>query len=150
ERHEVADNALAIDRQQTLFRNLAQLRRVEAHPDTDDLRPLGPELEKFLQVTRPYGLLARDRAMDRDLVALDVPKNPAVRGGRSARIVFRLEAVDRHDDHQLGQPAPFARDLADRARHELDVNVPAGERRQDLVQLAVADQRLAADDRDVH
>ena len=41
------------------------------------------------------------------------------------------------------------RDLANGARHELHVNAAFGEDRQERVQLAVADERLAADDREM-
>ena len=60
-----------------------------------------------------------------------------------------LQAVDRDDDRQPFDVAPLGGNLAHGARHELHVNPARGKQRQDRVQLAIADERFAADDRHV-
>ena len=45
--------------------------------------------------------------------------------------------------------APLSGNLAHRARDELHVNVAGRQKRQNRIQLAIAHERLAADDRDV-
>ena len=72
-----------------------------------------------------------------------------VGGRRPPRVVLGLQAVDRHDEREARQAAPLERNLAHRARHELHVDAALGQQRQQRVQLAVAHQRFAADDRDV-
>ena len=44
---------------------------------------------------------------------------------------------------------PLRRDRPHRAGDQLRVDAPLGQPRQNLIQLAEADERLAADDRDV-
>ena len=63
--------------------------------------------------------------------------------------MLRLQAVDRDDDLQPRNPGPLRGNRPDRARHELGVDAAFRQTRQDLLQLAIAHQRLAADDRHV-
>src|SRR5438270_893317 len=67
--------------------------------------------------------------------------------GCAADVVLGLQSVDRDDDRELRQSAPGNRDLANRARHELHPDAALREHRQNRVELAVPDERLAADDR---
>ena len=108
-----------------------------------------PRSEEFLEVAGAPHLLPRDRAVHRDLVSLDVLDDAIVGGGRTPRVVFGLQSVDRHDDLELGQPRPFPWDRPDCARDELGVDLPFRQLRQNLVKLAIADERLSADNRHV-
>ena len=74
----------------------------------------------------------------------------AIVGGRLAPlVVLGLQSVDRDHDLQPPQPDPFLRNRAHGARDDLRVDAALGHPRQNLVQLAIADQRLAAHDRHV-
>src|SRR5205823_12107660 len=84
-----------------------------------------------------------------DLVPLDVLEDAVVSRGRPPLVVLGLQAVDRDDDREAEEAVPVLRNLADGARHELGVDAALRKLRQDHVELAVADERLAADDRDV-
>ena len=65
-------------------------------------------------------------------------------------VVLGLQAVDRHDDRAaFGIVAHSLRDLAHGARDELHVDAALRQQREQRVQLPVADERLAADDRQV-
>ena len=55
----------------------------------------------------------------------------------------------RNDDLKLWQLRPFPRDRPDCARDQLRVNLPFRQLRQNLVKLAIADERLTADNRHV-
>ena len=80
-------------------------------------------------------------------VAGDVLEDAIVGGRRPPRVVFGLEAVDGDDDLQAWNVAPLERYLAHGARDDLHVNPAFRQQRQQRVQLAVADERLAADNR---
>ena len=139
----------AIRTTQALRGGLANLWRVEAHQDLSGFLPRRPEPQKLLEVTGAVHLLPRHGAVNRDLVSGDVLEDPIVGRRRPARIVLRLQTVDRHDDRESGQPAPLPRDLAHRTRDELHVDAPPGQNRKKDVQLAIPHERLAADDREV-
>jgi hypothetical protein len=57
-----------------------------------------PELCELAQVALTPHQLARDSAMNHDLVADDVLQDAVVGRRRAADVVLRLEAVDRHHD----------------------------------------------------
>ena len=70
--------------------------------------------------------------------------------GVAADVVLWLQAVNRDDDvTDADQLGPLLRDLPHGARDELHVDAALRQQRQQRVQLAVADERLAADDRHV-
>ena len=87
--------------------------------------------------------------MHRDLVPGDVLEDAFVGGRRAANVVFGRQSVDRHHDLQPAHAGPFGWNRPNRAGHDLGMNPARGELRQDLPELAIAHQRLAADDRDV-
>jgi hypothetical protein len=76
-----------------------------------------------------------------------VLQDAVVRCRRPAGVVLRLQAVDRHDHVHARDRRPLSGNLADGARDQLDVDAALREQREQLVQLAVADERLAPDDR---
>jgi hypothetical protein len=88
--------------------------------------------------------------MDGDGVSLDVLQDAIVGGRRAADVVFGLETIDRHDDLETLQRSPFDRHRAHGARHDLCVDPPRRHPWQDFTELAIADEWLAADDRDVN
>ena len=59
--------------------------------------------EELVEIARPVHLLARDRAVDGDLVPGDVLQDPIVGGRRPPRVVLGLQAVDRDDDRQAAE-----------------------------------------------
>mgnify|MGYP003694771159 CR=1 FL=1 len=134
---------------QPLGGHLALLRRVQAHPDLLGVGLRLPELQELFDVSRPFDLLPRHGAMDGDVVAGDVFEDAVVGGRRPPGVVLGLQAVDRHDNLQPPQAAPADRNLAHGARHELRVDAAGGQDRQQRVELAIPDQRFAADDRQV-
>ena len=85
--------------------------------------------------------------MNRDLVARDVFLDPIVGGRRAPHVVLGLEPVDRDDNLQPGDFGELGGNRTHRARHELRVDAARREQRQQLLELAVPHERLAADDR---
>src|SRR5262249_47983399 len=83
------------------------------------------------------------------LVSDDVLEDPVVGGGCAPDAVLWLQAVNRDDDRESAQAVPRGRDLTDGTRHELGVDAAGREPRQQLVELAVAHDGLAAHDREV-
>src|SRR6478735_6256090 len=149
ERHQGGDHAFAILRLEPLFRDLADLRRVEADPDLADIGVVRPDADELFEVAVAADLLLGHRAVHRDAVALDVLDDAVVGSGLAALVVLGLEAVDRDHELQPAQLGPFDGDRAYRAGHELGVDAAIGETRQDFVQLPKAHERLTADDREM-
>src|SRR5207247_8174892 len=108
-----------------------------------------PEADELLEITDAIHLLTRHRAVDGDPVIGDVLEYAVVGGRRPARVVFRLEPVDRDDDRQAADTAPVAWNFAHRARHELRMDAARAQERQQRVELAVAHERFTADDRNM-
>ena len=77
-------------------------------------------------------------------------QDAVVRGGGAARVVLRLQAVDGDHQVQAVERGPLRRDGPYGAGDELDLDPHAVEFWQQLVQLAVAHQGLAADDRNMY
>ena len=91
-------------------------------------------------------ITARDRAVNRDVMPLDVPQDLLVSGRFAAQIVVRLQAIDGDRDPQTGQRRPGLRNRTESAGHHLHVNPSVGEYGEQDLQFAVAHQRIAADD----
>ena len=145
----LVDDAHPVCFRQALGRDLALLRRVKAEPDRLCLLVRLPEPQELLQIPVALHLLACDGAVHGDLVPRDVLEDAIVGRRRAPHVVLRLQAVDRHHQLQTAQRRPFSRDRAHGARHELCVNAAPGKLGQDPAELAIAHQRLAADDRHV-
>src|SRR5262245_15226134 len=149
EMHQGGDDAFAIGGGQTLVGLLADLRRVEADPNLSRVRILGPEPDELFEIPVAPGLLPRHRAMNGDLVPLDVFENPVVGCRLAALVVLRLKSVDRHNHLQARKPDPFRRNRPHGAGDDLDIQSHLRESRQDLSEFPVADEWFAAYDRDV-
>jgi hypothetical protein len=80
----------------------------------------------------------------------DILQDSLVGGGCAAAIVLRLQAIDR--DHQVKIPdiGPLSRDRPYRARNELDFDAHLVNLWQCYGKLAVANERLTPDNRDVN
>ncbi len=147
---EFGERARPVAGLESLVGHFANLRCVETHPDSPDRGNLRPEPDERLDVALPPRHLARDGAVRGDAVMpFDVAQDAVVGGRRAPGIVFRLEAVDRHRDVEVADRRPLDRDRPHGARHDLRVDAHRRESRQQAGELAVADQRFAADDRDV-
>ena len=88
--------------------------------------------------------------MNRDPGALNVFQNALVGGGLAARVVLRLQAVDGDDDVEVLEGVPLRGNFAEGAGDHLGVDTAAVDLRQQRVELAVTDQRIAADEGNVH
>ena len=93
------DDALAIDRPQPLGRHLADLRRVEAHPDLLASRA-APTRTGGTPRDSPAGSTCCRVTVQCTVISWpgDVLQDAVVGGRRPARVVLGLQAVDRDDD----------------------------------------------------
>src|SRR5215472_606467 len=127
----------------------ADLGREHAHPYFFGLRPGVPKLDEVLKVARPLHHLAGNRAMDGHITVTNAFQYPGVSCGFTARIVLRLQAINGDHNVKPLKPGPFLRYGTKSTGDDLDVNASGIELREQLRDLAVADQRVAADDREV-
>jgi len=79
-----------------------------------------------------------------DVVSANIFQDALVGSRRAPLVVFWRQTVNR--DHRVNklQPCPFRGKLAKGTRDHLNVNASAFELRQNLVQLAVSNQWIAA------
>ncbi len=103
---EFRDGLRAVLGTQPFFGSLSCLWRVETEPDFAHFRLPRPECSKFLQITWPCKLLARDRAMDNNSMADDVTQNPVVSGWSSPAVVLRLKSINRNTQVEVAQISP--------------------------------------------
>src|SRR4029453_15290540 len=125
------------------------LRSIQTHPNHSRVVVCLPEAQKLFQITIALNLLPRDGAVNRDVMSGNVLQDPFIRRRRTPHIVLGGQAVDRDHELQPAKIAPFGRDRTYGARFDLGVNIALVELRQDGRQLAIANERLAADDEDV-
>ena len=100
QRHQRRDHSFAVLRLQAFLRDLADLRRVQAHPDLADVGIVRPDAHELLEVAVAPHLLLRHGAVHRDAVSLDVLDDAVVGRRLAALVVLRLEPVDRDDQLQ--------------------------------------------------
>ena len=146
---QLAHDPFAVFGTEPFLRLFPNLRSVEAHPDGPDARVVGPLLDERFDVAVTLHLLTGDRAVHGDPVSLNVLQDAIVGGRRPPHVVLRLQAVDGDADLKVLDAGPGFGNRAHRAGDELAVDAHVGQPRQQHVQLAEADQGLAADDRQV-
>ncbi len=71
-------------------------------------------------------------------------ENAIVRGWSPSRVVLRRQAINRDHNLQATEIAPREWDGANRARHQLCMNVAGRQFGQDRVELTVSNERLSA------
>ena len=108
-----------------------------------------PEGQELVEVAGARGDLRCNGRVDRDARAGDVLKDAFIGGRFAALVVLRLQAVDGDDHVELPPPGPLGRDDTERAGDHLGMDAAAVELRQDLLKLAVANQGVAADQRNM-
>ncbi len=128
---------------------VAELGCEEAEPDFADFRARGPEFEKVAKVAGTLHHLPGDGAVDGDGVAGDVLEDTIIGGRRAADVVLRLESVDGDDDGNMRRGSPGGGGRAEGAGYDLDVDAARKQKRDELLQFAVADEGIAADDGEV-
>lgn len=87
--------------------------------------------------------------MHDDRMALDVPQDAFICRGRAPYVVIGLQAVNRDDQMQSFDLRPLRRNLANGAGDQLDFDAHLIQSRQQDVQFAEPDKRLAAHDGEV-
>ena len=147
---QLADHALTDIRWKNLVAGLANLRRKQAHPDFLRFRLCAPERQELPEITGPFGHLPRDRAMHRNVLAFDVLENAIVGCRLSAHVVFGGKPVDGHAQIHLPDLRPLGGNRTYGAGHDLDVHVASFDLRKNFANFLVANERLTADQRDVH
>ena len=118
----------------------------DAHPDFLHRWIGRPEIHKLGEVAAALHHRAGDGAVDRNVVTLDIAKDSIIRGRLAARIMFRLQSIDRDRQLQIRQRGPRQWDRTERAGHNLDMGAFDQLRQQDL-KLAVTNEWVAANDR---
>ena len=127
----------------------ALLGRKDAHPDLIGFGALGPELKKPLEISGLVGDLAGNRAVDRNARLRKVLQYTLVGRRCATFIVFGLQPVDRDNYIEAFVVRPVSRNWTEGAGNDLGVDAATVELGQDGLELAVADEWVAAYQRDV-
>lgn len=125
----------------TLF---ADLRGVEAHPQSVNLWAAAPERHVFFEVARARKHLVRDGPVNVDLAAFDVFEDALVGGGLAANVVMLWETVNGDGNAETWDLHPFGRDGDDSAGDNEREDVERAEGGENTTELAMADQGFAA------
>jgi hypothetical protein len=125
------------------------LGRKQTEPDAANLLAIRPKISELTQVARTLEVQASNGAVHGDLVPANVFENPFVGRGRTPLVVFRLQAIDGHNDVQARNVSPRNRDLANGAGNELYFDLHVGQLREQDSEFVVTNQRFSAYDRHV-
>jgi hypothetical protein len=98
---------------------------------------IGPKIGEVAKIARTLELQPRNRAMHGDLVPGNIFENPFIGGGRAPRVVFRLQAIDRHNYVETTNALPLGWDRADSTGDELHFNLHFSEFGEQNAQLVV-------------
>jgi hypothetical protein len=79
------------------------------------------------------------------LMAGNIFDDTVVGGGTAAQIVLRLKPVNGNGNMETRDGSPGSRNLTESTGNDLDVNAALGKPGQKDIQLAIADQRITAD-----
>ena len=134
----------AIIRREHFSTLLAELRSVNADPNAVHLRACAPERDVLLQVILASEHGARDDPVNIDLATFDVLENALVGCGLAADIVMLGETVDGNRDAQTRNSHPLERDGNHGAGNHESEYTQLAECGKNAAQLAMTDQRLAA------
>lgn len=136
---------------QELFRALfTDLRRVNADPNAIHFGPGAPERHVLLEISRAFEHWTRDHPMNVDFAAFDIFQDAFVGGGLAADVVVLGQAVDRDGDADARKLHPFDWDGDDSAGDHERKNIHAAQDREDAAEFFMADERFAADKRNMN
>src|SRR5882724_2016847 len=150
EEWQLTRDKLTVNRGQHFGALLADLGSIEADPNAVHLRSRIPEGNVVFEVAGAIQHRASDHPVDVDFTARDILQDALVSGGLAANVVVLREAVDGYGDAQPREIHPFERNWNHAAGDYEGEDVHGAEGRQNSAQFAMAHQRLAADQRDVH
>jgi hypothetical protein len=129
--------------------SISHLRSEQAEPYLLDLGARRPKFQECLQVSWPLHHLTCNRAVNGDPLPHDVSQNTVIRCRCPPEIVFRLQPVDGHDYVQSLQAGPGRTHCSESAGYDLHVDSARQQGGNQQLQFAIADQRVASDDRQV-
>ena len=145
-----ARESLAVGRQKHFGALFADLRCIDADPDAIHFGARAPESDVFFEVARALHHRPRDHPVDVDFAAFDIFENAFVGGGLAADVVVLGQPVNRDGHADARQLHPLRRDGNHGAGDDERENIHAAQRGKDAAEFAVADERFAADKRNVN
>ena len=141
---------LAILGREHLGAALADLRSVETDPDAVHFGPRIPEGDVLFQIAGTLEHGAGDYPMNVDFAARDILEDDAVGRGLSPHVVMFGQAVDGNRNAKAGQVHPAERDWDYTAGDNERENIHGAEGGKDQAEFAMAHERFATDQGDVH
>ena len=137
-------------RQEHLGALFSDLGRIDADPNAIHFGPRAPERDILIEIARAFEHRARDHPVNVDFAAFNIFQDAFVGGGLTADVVVFGKAVDRDGDADARKLHPLDGNGNHGARHNQRENIHAAQDRENAAQFLVADERLAADQRNVN
>ena len=147
---QLAREDFAVFWQELLGALFSDLRCVDADPNAIHLGPSAPERDVLLKIPRAVEHRTRDHPVNVDFTAFNIFQDAFVGGGLTTDVVVFGKAVDRDGDADARELHPFDRDRDHGARHHQCKNIHAAQYGKNAAELFVADERFAADERNVN
>lgn len=147
---QLAREDFAVFRQEFLRALFSDLRCVDADPNAIHFGASAPERDVLLEIARAFEHRTRDYPVNVDFTAFDIFQDAFVGGGLTADVVVFGKAVDRDGDADARKFHPLDRDGNHGASDHERKNIHAAEYRKNAAEFFVADERLAADERNVN
>jgi len=141
---------LAILGREHLGAALADLRSVQTDPDAVHLGPRIPEGDVFFQIPGALEHRAGDYPMNVDFATGDILQDEVVGRGLSPDVVMFGQTVDGNRNTKAGKVHPAERDGDYTAGNDERENVHGAEGGKDQAEFAMAHERFATDQGDVH
>jgi hypothetical protein len=134
---------------QDFWELIADLRSKKTEPHFLDFPARSPEFQKFFQIAGALHHVRGDGAVDGDTLIGDIFQDALVGGGCAPKVMFGLQTVDGDHDVQALEMSPVRMHFAESAGDDLDMSAARNNLRDQSFELAITDERVAADDGEV-
>ena len=147
---QLAREDFAVLRQKLLRALFTDLRGVDADPNPIHFGTGAPERDIFFEIAGALEHRTSDHPVNIDFAAFDIFQDAFVGGGLTADVVVFGKAVNRDGDADAWELHPLSWNRDDCAGDDQRENIHAAENRENAAEFFVADERFAADQRNVN
>jgi len=143
----VGDGLRALTGRENFGKVVADLRSEHAEPHFFNFGTRRPEFQEVAKIAGAFHHLTCHSAVDGDFLSRYIFQDPIVSGGGATSVVFGLQSVNGNNDVEARHVSPSGAQGAEGAGDDLHVDSTSEQLGNERLKLAIANQRIAADER---